>query len=312
MNRFKNILLVYDQNRQNLEHAVRLVKDSNARLNVVDVIKEIPRGIYDMASGISSLNLKEIIIKECKRLLEEFTAPLLGEGLRITTTLLIGTPFIEVIREVLRKKHDLVIMAAEGGSGLRERLFGSTSMHLMRKCPCPVWVMRSNKQKRYARILAAVDPDPTDKERDPLNNEIMDLASSIAKMERAELHIVHAWTLLSETFLVVRGRLSSDELSKLTMQEEAMHRKQFDTFISDYKSGNLKLHVLKGDADEVIPRVARAEKADLLVMGTVCRTGIPGLFIGNTAERVLNEVDCSVLTVKPSGFVSPVKLEESL
>jgi universal stress protein E len=71
----------------------------------------------------------------------------------------VGTPFMEIIREVLRKKHDLVIMTAEGSAGLRERLFGSTSMHLMRKCPCPVWVMRSNKQKRYARILAAVDPD---------------------------------------------------------------------------------------------------------------------------------------------------------
>jgi len=42
-------------------------------------------------------------------------------------------------------------------------------------------------------------------------------------------------------------------------------------------------------------------------MGTVCRTGIPGYFIGNTAESILSEVSCSVLTLKPEGFISPVE-----
>jgi nucleotide-binding universal stress UspA family protein len=200
-------------------------------------------------------------------------------------------------------------MTAEGSGGLKERLFGSTSMHLMRKCPCPVWIIRSNEQKRYARILAAVDLEHLNKKRNSLNTLIIDSANSIAVLEKAELHIVHAWTLFSETFLTVRGRLPNDELNKLIMQEEAMHKKQIETFIKRYKTGNFRLHILKGEADEVIPRVARAEKVDLLVMGTVCRTGIPGFFIGNTAEKVLNEVDCSVLTVKPEGFVSPVTLE---
>ena len=43
-------------------------------------------------------------------------------------------------------------------------------------------------------------------------------------------------------------------------------------------------------------------------MGTVGRTGIRGLFIGNTAEAILNQVKCSVLAVKPSGFETPVRL----
>ena len=45
---------------------------------------------------------------------------------------------------------------------------------------------------------------------------------------------------------------------------------------------------------------------ELVVMGTICRTGLPGFFIGNTAETVLQSVDCAVLTVKPEGFVTPV------
>ena len=49
-------------------------------------------------------------------------------------------------------------------------------------------------------------------------------------------------------------------------------------------------------------------EADLVVIGTVGRTGIPGLIIGNTAENVLQTTSASVLAVKPSGFVSPVTL----
>ena len=63
-----------------------------------------------------------------------FTAKVLG-----------GSPFIEVIKEVLRQGHDLVMMAAEGEGGVEDALFGSTSTHLMRKCPCPVWVMKSGR-----------------------------------------------------------------------------------------------------------------------------------------------------------------------
>ena len=44
-------------------------------------------------------------------------------------------------------------------------------------------------------------------------------------------------------------------------------------------------------------------------MGTISRTGIPGILVGNTAEKLLERVDCSLLTVKPEGFVSPVPLE---
>ena len=49
---------------------------------------------------------------------------------------------------------------------------------------------------------------------------------------------------------------------------------------------------------------------DLVVMGTVARTGVPGFIMGNTAEMILNQIDCSVLAIKPSGFVTPVTLEE--
>jgi len=61
----------------------------------------------------------------------------------------------------------------------------------------------------------------------------------------------------------------------------------------------------------VITDLAAKKRVDLIVMGTVCRTGIAGFFIGNTAENVLQRVDCSMLTVKPEGFISPIGLKET-
>lgn len=49
------------------------------------------------------------------------------------------------------------------------------------------------------------------------------------------------------------------------------------------------------------------QAADLIVIGTVGRSGIQGLLLGNTAEKVLDTCDCSIFTVKPDGFVSPIQ-----
>lgn len=182
-------------------------------------------------------------------------------------------------------------------------------MHLMRKCPCPVWVMKPTRRKRYARIMAVVDPDSSDEEKNLLNVKIMDLATSLAQMEKSKLHIVHAWTLFGERWLKGRDGVKPNDLRKLLREEKETHRNQLDELLKNYALDDLKhqSHLVKGDADVVISELVSEKQADLLVMGTVCRTGIAGFFIGNTAEKVLQQVECSVLTVKPDRFVTPVK-----
>ena len=68
------------------------------------------------------------------------------------------------------------------------------------------------------------------------------------------------------------------------------------------------LRVVKGHASHVIPEIVDTEQIDLVVMGSVARSGVAGLLVGNTAEAILEQLSCSVLTVKPDGFVSPVQL----
>jgi len=91
---------------------------------------------------------------------------------------------------------------------------------------------------------------------------------------------------------------------------EAAHRAEIDTLTARHHVNELggSIHLVSGDPREVLPRLARELRIGLIVMGTVARTGLPGLFMGNTAETILRSVDCSVLGVKPEGFVTPVKV----
>ncbi len=307
MKQFKNILLRFECDQATLTRAAELAVNNQARLTVVQVIKKMPE-VWQHTLGDTPLDLQKLAISEIKSRLNKFIAPLKTDGVNVTAKVLVGTQFLEIIREVIANKHDLVMMTAEGKGGLKERLFGSTSQHLMRKCPCPVWVMKPTRRKHFKQILAAVDPDPTDQVRDSLNVKIVELASSLAAQENARLHIAHAWTLLAEPLLRSRGLYSEAEINDCVSQEKNRHQKMLDDLLAKHMSYPASIHMNKGNADWLIPRIAKTKKIDLLLMGTVCRTGIPGFFIGNTAEKILDEIDCSVLTVKPDGFVSPVKL----
>jgi nucleotide-binding universal stress UspA family protein len=68
--------------------------------------------------------------------------------------------------------------------------------------------------------------------------------------------------------------------------------------------------MLKGEPGDLIPKLAARMEVELIVMGTVSRSGVAGFLIGNTAEMILRRVRCSVLTVKPDGFVTPVRLDD--
>jgi universal stress protein E len=307
MHRFKNILMVYDPNQQTLDRAVGLALENEARLTVVDVVRELAGEKHLKAPGLKPLDLEALVKREFDEQLKQFVSSVKQQdGLRINTKVLVGHAFLEIIREVIRNKHDLVVMTAEGKDGFRERLFGSTSMHMMRECPCPVWVMKPTRRKRMERILAAVDPDPRDHTKTLLNEHILELAVSLAELESAELHVVHAWRLYGESSMKNSNWIQTPKVSLYLKQEKAKQENLLNSLVAKFPLENVKVHLVKGEAYDVIRRVVKKEKTDLLVMGTVCRTGIAGFLIGNTAENVLNGVDCSVLTVKPEGFASPI------
>jgi nucleotide-binding universal stress UspA family protein len=241
----------------------------------------------------------------------------------IQTKVLTGTPFLQIIREVVRNGHDLVIKSPDSPDWL-DRVFGSDDMHLLRKCPCPIWLAKAAAPKPHRRILAAVDVDegypPMElKTRHALNLRILTMASSLALAESAELHVVHAWHPVGETAML-GGFMSTteEEITAYVEQVRLAHTQALHALLREL-AGELgqetveylkpQTHLIKGWARKEIPVLAKRIEADLIVMGTVARTGVPGFIIGNTAETILSQIDISVLAIKPPGFVTPVTAE---
>jgi nucleotide-binding universal stress UspA family protein len=325
MKSFNSILYVVEDPSEEPDAAVArvlsLAKNSQARLTVLHVAEEPRLGPF--AGSVTVNDFKS-------RAREQATAQLstlmrgVDKDAEFVVDVRFGAAFVEVVREVLRNGHDLVVKQV-GQGGAHSFLFGGIDQHLLRKCPCPVWIMVGDTSANYQRILAAVDFDPweegdgDDKVEGSLNRQILDLAAMLAVSDFAQLHVVHAWESITDNMIRVFGsELSDNEVAGNRDRERREHQSRLDILnhrMQKQFGGEThrylapRFHLRKGAARDVVPAVASELKADLVVMGTVSRTGIPGLLIGNTAEVILNNLECSVLAVKPASFVTPVTLD---
>jgi nucleotide-binding universal stress UspA family protein len=322
MQRFKNILFVAEPTADNsaaLTRAIALAINNQASLTVIGLVTALPRDMQMAIVAVTPTELLDSVVADKHHELAEMvkaTTP--DERLPVVVKVLVGTVFLEIIREVLRNDHDLVIKAAEQHESVKETLFGSTDMHLMRKCPSPVWIIKPTDHEHYRRILAAVDQDPENATTDALNRQILEMSSSLAVTEVAELHIVHAWHAYQEEyFRSARFGVSLADVAAMVQEEKDARTRWLNDLVTTQRTRESdarkylepQLHIVKGQARHEIPRVARELDVELIVMGTLGRVGIPGFFMGNTAEEILKQIDCSVLAIKPPGFVSPVTLE---
>lgn len=315
MQRFKNILFCTEGKPSDLpalETAMRLAAGNEGKLTVFNVVEKLPRELLRLAAAMPSGALENMAMDEARGSIEGLVASAAAIGPPAEIKIACGRPGIEIVRAVLHHHYDLVILSGCSHKGIRSRIFGSTGMRLMRKCPCPVWVIQTPREKPIARILAAVDPDPMDEPRDSLNTKIMELALSQARMNGGELHVAHAWQPIDEpSRWGWQKEIPASEIDEWSRQIRDEHQRSLANLIARFDAGGVPIHahLLEGDAESVIPETAVSEQIDLIVMGTLAHVGIEGYFIGNTAEKVLERVSCSVLAVKPDGFVSPVKLD---
>ena len=320
MKRFKNILYVNETDTHQttaMTRAVSLAKSNHADLTVVDVI---PDAVISAAAGLpvdgpSAEELKAEVTANRLKNLATLIAPF-KQDINIQLQVTTGRRFMQVIRMVLSDAFDLVIKPAEDPDWMN-RLFGSDDMHLLQKCPCPVWLIKPSEKAGYRSVLAAVDIDPADPVPSPhdLNRTILELAGSIALSSHASLHLAHAWDPSAEqTFLRQKG-ISTESIDTYVRNKQTVHQKGLSALgdvLKKWGAANTRetidpqLHLIQGPAGKMIPRLAKNLSADLVVMGTIARTGISGLIIGNTAEAVFHQLMCSLLAVKPSGFRTPV------
>ncbi|MBF0244279.1 MAG: universal stress protein [Planctomycetes bacterium] len=317
MKRFKRILYVNEplaQQQATLARAASLARNNQATLTLLDVLPEMAAGIGMSPGGPISQGLMQRLTDERLTVLKTLAAHY-TDGKPFTCEVHIGKRFLEVIHAVQRDNYDLVVKPAENPDWI-DRLFGSDDMHLLRKCPVPVWLMHEHEKSNYGTILAAVGSPPgaCDPQEEALNRHIAALAGSLALSDFAELHLVHVWE--SPGIMLTPWITHPEKMGlELEIAVRQRHQQLLDKVVGDLKTHlgreawdylSPRAHLVQGVPNREIPLLAHELGADLLVMGTVARTGIAGLFIGNTAESILDQLRCSVLAIKPEGFVSPV------
>lgn len=282
MRRFKNILAIYDDSvgaDDVFSQSVALARANNAQLTLVDVV--LPH------------QATQALLQERRKLLERISIAVKAEGVRqVETRVLHGTPFLEITRQVLRAGHDLVIAGAEGGSMLRQVFFGSTATHLMRKAPCPVWIVKPGQSASYRRILACIDPRSDATYSNAMNHSIMRLATSLAKDEFADLHILHAWEVEGKDRDTISSEIRDCTRQEILARHESEDKARVEELLADHDLGGLEYHVHlpRAAPEKAIVEFVERELVDLIIMGTVRRGGIPGLIIGSSAETVLSAV----------------------
>ena len=322
MKRFKSILVVCQPDSQPelaIERARLLATQNGASVTLVDVVN-LPETDIEAAmsdpSGRTPHDMKSQLSEYHQACLDEYEKRLAGSGIETSTRVFWGVAFVEIIRAVLRDGHDLVIKAINPNQTFRgQQVFGSLDMHLMRKCPCPIWILKDPIEREDLHVLAAVDPDPSDGEQQGLNRMVMDLSTSMSPSKDCQVHVVHTWALSEEWALLNRRQANSSEdaIDQISENLRDSRAQALDRLMAYYpaEDRDLQIHLLHGDAGDIVPELTDKFDIDLVVMGTVRRVDLSGMFMGNTAEIILNRLSCSVLAVKPHDFRSPIELDGS-
>jgi len=292
--------------------AIEIAQRNNAPLTIIGVTEEVPQHLESLIHENFSLDLQRIIDDRKKSQLQKEIVTFEGKEVEIGYKTVHGRDFREIIKEVLRGSYSLLITRKIQENTLIEKFFGTATLNLIRECPCPVWIFPPRGEKRFAKILVSVDTNTTRDDEQELNGKLLRIAASIAKNEHGELHVLHCWE--DEGKDLPEGKFAEipdQQVKQYNVDAEKKEMEKFQEFLTPYRTTfrDDHIHFYKDDPGHGIPNITRNQGIKLLILGTLGRTGIERYVIGNTAERILNRVECSVLVIKPNGFISRVALD---
>lgn len=211
-------------------------------------------------------------------------------------------PVFALVRRVLTGDIGLTVVGkrdeVEAG-----HLLGSVAMKLLRRCPGPVWAVRPDPDPLHETVLAATDLTE-------VGGLAVETAAWMAEQHGASLHVLHAYQV-AMALQVESGRVPGDvherHVKELRAQASAAIERELasTTFASRPEGGRAHVHLVHDSPAHAIGEAVERLRPDVLVMGTISRRGLPGLVVGNTAEKLLPRVDCSILAVKPPDFEPP-------
>lgn len=214
-----------------------------------------------------------------------------------------GAGWEQITRKVVRDNHDLIIIGAREHTAIGRALFGTTATKLLRYAPCPVWVTKAGlKEKEELDILVADDLGE-------VGFRCLQLAIGGGQYFPTRTFVLHVIEEQSGSWF--HPNINETELSEDHQKQKTEVERQLEERLTrlDYRTlqGGVQTFVEFGAPDKQILKMIEEHDIDVVIMGTKARTGIGGIFVGNTAERLLAQIPCSLLAIKPPDFVCHIK-----
>lgn len=242
--------------------------------------------LEDISQFSSKKDAKHSVLTENKQAMEALAKPLRKEGLKVSIESCWNQNWQEsAVHASSRIGADLVIKSSSPHSPLERQLKKTSDYTLLRQSPCAVLLVKDDAPWMEQTLVAALALDTDDSEHNRLNNAIMNKAQKLAQATQSKLHIVAA--------LENRADLA-DALKILDDNEDASHEELVSRRFGIDES---RIHIEKGNARDIIIKTARELRADALIIGTVARRGISGALLGNTAEKILDQLEMDILVI---------------
>lgn len=312
METYQNILVAVDpttDEQKALKRAIDLATSINEIGGKIKVnaFLSIFDFSYEMTTILSSDErdvMRESVIKD-KKIWLEGVINQLNPTTEITSQVVWhNRPFEAIIERVIEDNYDLVIKGTHQHDKFKSVVFTPTDWHILRKCPCPVLLVKDHEWPQNGNILAAVNVGSDETEHHSLNAIITHEAKQLGQLIKGNVHLVNSFPGTPVNIAIEIPEFNSTEYNDTMYKhhEQAMieHANKFDISIAN-------THVKEGLPETVIEQVAEKIDAELVILGTIGRTGISAALIGNTAEHVIDQLNCDVLALKPEGYKSPLQ-----
>jgi universal stress protein E len=187
---------------------------------------------------------------------------------------------------------------------LKRSIFSNTDWSLIRTCPATLWLVKPRPPGHRPCFVAAVDPlHERDKPAD-LDNRILATANAFRQALGGEVHVFHAFDV-STAIAVSTDSMTMPialPINEFTDAMRAQHTEAVERLCQAHDVARDHTHIHQGGTRQILLTLTEQLRADAVVMGAISRSGLKGLFLGNTAEDVLDRLHCDLVIVKPAGF----------
>jgi len=312
MSRYQNMLVAIDPQQDDqpaLRRAVYLNQRIGGKIKAYLPIYDFSYEMTTLLSPDERASMRQGVISQRTEWIREQARAYLEAGVEIEIKVVWhNRPYEAIIQEVLAHGHDLVLKMAHQHDRLEAVIFTPTDWHLLRKCPCPVWMVKDQPWPEGGKAIVAVNLASEEPHHDELNQKLIRETTRLAEMvNHTEVHLVGAYPI---TPINIAIELPDFDPSVYNDAIRGQHLVAMKALRQKFAIREEFTHVAKGLPEEVIPDIASQLSAGIVVLGTIGRTGLSAAFLGNTAEQVIDHLRCDLLAIKPDDFNSPVTLDD--